>query len=142
MENKYNVGEIVEILNPDSLYSSYSEMFRYFNFLDQKENSPHLTKEDLVLVNGISIHPIYDVYLYACTNKEGEEFIIEEKGLQKSRAFKRNLNIAHFVIGGYDSKVTETKMDVGCKDIPKTELVAVIKTCLMVGFIKMKDIKP
>ena len=142
MKNKYNVGEIVEITTPDSVYSSYSDMFKQFNFLNQKDNCPHLTKGDLVLVNGISTHPEQGVYLYACTNKEGEEFVIGEKGLQKSKAFKRNLNVAHFVIGGYDSKVTETKMDVGCTDIPKTELVAVIKTCLMIGFIKMEDIKP
>ena len=87
---KYNVGDIVKVIDGGRTYPFLASIFEKLNFKNKIVNSwkwrdtGYKNREELYFITDRIIHlEVYNVYKIICITDSTIEYLIEEKGIEK-----------------------------------------------------------
>ena len=129
----YEIGQVVEIVNPGETYPTYKEIFEKLGFRNRIENSGFENGEIAQIFN-VTMHPVTGATMLALVNKNGKECLIGHNGVRLLK-FERIKSCFVKISADYTAEVTQTQMTVGCQKINKNDFLALINAAKEIGFI-------
>lgn len=131
------VGDIVKVINPGKTYSIYDIKFKELNFKNKKVNNEYKAEHIAKVFNICKHENSNEGTLYALRDIEGNECLINEKGIQKATVseiknseWKDSVDLRPNIKVG-DKITFEDKFEGGWKSITRT-IKSIIGDCPVV----------
>lgn len=133
MNNKFQINEVVTVRTTGAQYSTYWDMFATMGIDGSKK---YLAKQDeIVKIFDIKPHDITSDVVYGVVNKNGDEFLIGESGLD-FLIEGRLKNVDVKISEEYTAVVSQRCIKVGCQTISAAKLQEIIDAAKFTKLLK------
>ena len=133
MNNKFQINEVVTVRSTGAQYSTYRDMFATMGIDGSKK---YLAKQDeIVKIFDIKPHDITSDVVYGVVNKNGDEFLIGESGLD-FLIEGRLKNVDVKISEEYTAVVSQRCIKVGCQTISAAKLQEIIDAAKFTKLLK------
>lgn len=135
MNNKFQINEVVTVRTTGAQYTTYWDMFEAMKIDGSKK---YLAKQDeIVKIFDMKPHSASysDNIVYGVVNKNGDEFLIGESGLD-FLVEGRLKTIEIEISPEYTAIVSQTCIKVGCQTISATKLQEIINAAKFTKLLK------
>lgn len=133
MNNKFQINEVVKVTCTGNQYSTYWDMLAAMKIDGSKKYQAK--KDEIVKIFDVKPHDTDGLPLYGVVNRDGDEFLMGEKGLD-FLVEGRLKTIEIEISPEYTAIVSQTCIKVGCQTISATKLQEIINAAKTTKLLK------